>query len=61
MINYYDELSSEDQQKVTECVQALYRQTFLLERQYDRKTKRYQMNREYYECSKHLEFLNYGD
>ena len=57
MINYYDELSSEDQQKVTECVQALYRQTFLLERQYDRKTKRYQMNREYYECSKHLEFL----
>ena len=44
MINYYDELSSEDQQKVTECVQALYRQTFLLERQYDRKTKRYQMN-----------------
>ena len=57
MINYYDDLSSEDQQKVTECVQALYRQTFLLERQYDRKTKRYQMNREYYECSKHLEFL----
>lgn len=57
MIDYYEELSPEDQKKVTESVQALYRQTFLLERRYDRKTKRYQMNREYYECGRHLEFL----
>lgn len=57
MIDYYEELSPEDQRKVTESVQALYRQTFLLERRYDRKTKRYQMNREYYECGRHLEFV----
>lgn len=57
MIDYYEDLSPEDQGKVTGAVQALYRQTFLLERRYDRKTKRYQMNREYYECGKHLEFL----
>ncbi len=51
MINYYEELSPEEQRRVTESVQALYRQTFLLERRYDKKTKRYQINREYYECS----------
>lgn len=57
MINYYEELSPEEQRKVTESVQALYRQTFLLERRYDKKTKRYQINREYFECSKHMEFI----
>ncbi len=57
MINYYEELPPEEQRKVTESVQSLYRQTFLLERLYDKKTKRYQINREYYQCSKHLEFI----
>lgn len=57
MINYYEELSPEEQRKVTESVQSLYRQTFLLERRYDKKTKRYQINREYYQCSKHMEFI----
>jgi len=28
-----------------------------LERRYDRKTKRYQINKEYYQCSKHLDFI----
>ena len=54
MINYYEELPPEEQRKVTESVQSLYRQTFLLERLYDKKTKRYQINREYYQCSMHL-------
>ena len=40
MINYYEELSGEEQQRVKESIQLLYRQTFLLERKYDRKTKR---------------------
>ena len=31
MINYYEELSPEEQRRVTESVQALYRQTFLQE------------------------------
>lgn len=57
MINYYEELPPEEQKKVTESIQSLYRQTFLLERRYDRKTKRYQVNREYYQCNKHMEFI----
>ncbi len=57
MINYYEELPPEEQKKVTESIQFLYRQTFLLERRYDRKTKRYQVNREYYQCDKHMEFI----
>lgn len=57
MIHYYEELSPEDQRKVTETIQTLYRQTFLLERRYDKKTKRYQINRDYYECGKHLDFI----
>lgn len=57
MINYYEELPAEEQRKVTESIQSLYRQTFLLERRYDRKTKRYQVNREYYQCGKHMEFI----
>ena len=57
MINYYEELPPEEQRKVTESIQSLYRQTFLLERRYDKKTKRYQVNRDYYPCSKHLEFI----
>lgn len=57
MIDYYEELPGEEQRQVTESIQALYRQTFILERRYDRKTKRYQINRQYYQCSKHLEFI----
>ena len=30
MINYYEELSGEEQQRVKESIQLLYRQTFLL-------------------------------
>ena len=40
MINYYEELSGEEQRQVTESIQALCRQTFILERRYDRKTRR---------------------
>lgn len=57
MINYYEELPPEEQRRVTEYIGQLYRQTFMLERRYDRKTKRYQINKDYYQCSKHLEFI----
>ncbi len=57
MINYYEELPQEEQRKVTEFITQLYRQTFLLERRYDRKTKRYQINKDYYQRGKHLEFI----
>lgn len=57
MIDYYEELSPEEQRGVTESIQQLTRQTFVLERRYDRRTKRYQLNRDYYRCGRHLEFI----
>ena len=57
MIDYYESLTSEEQQRVTESIGQLYRQTFLLERKYDRKSGRYQTNRDFYQCNKHLEFI----
>ena len=57
MIDYFEALPPDEQQKVKESIQLLYRQTFLLERRYDRKNRRSQLNREYYQCEKHLEFI----
>ena len=57
MIDYFEQLSAEEQQKVKESIQLLYRQTFLLERKYDRRSGRYQMNQEFYKCNKYLEFI----
>ena len=41
MIDYYEALSGAEQAQVSESIRLLYRQTFLLERTYDRKSKRY--------------------
>ena len=57
MIDYFEQLSAEEQQKVKESIQLLYRQTFLLERKYDRRSGRYQMNQEFYKCNKYLEVI----
>ena len=57
MINYYEELSGEEQQRVKESIQLLYRQTFLLERKFEKRTGRMVPVREYRVCSKHREFL----
>lgn len=57
MIDFFERLSEEEQQKVKESVQILYRQTFLLERKYDKKSKRYQINPDFYQCDKYLEFI----
>ena len=53
MIDYFEALSSSEQEQVSESIRLLYRQTFLLERTYDRKTKRYQTNPEFYQCNEH--------
>ena len=53
MIDYYEA----EQAQVSESIRLLYRQTFLLERTYDRKSKRYQTSPEFYQCSQHLEFI----
>ncbi len=57
MIEYYEQLTQEEQEAVTEVIRTLYRQTYLLERKYDRRTGRMQYMKEYRICSKHLEFL----
>ena len=57
MIDYYEALSGAEQVQVSESIRLLYRQTFLLERTYDRKSKRYQTSPEFYQCSQHLEFI----
>lgn len=59
MSNYYEELSGEEQAQVTAAIQLLHKQTFLLERKYDRKTGRFQSNRDFYRCSRHLEFIRW--
>lgn len=57
MIAYYDELLPEKQAELTEIIRLLYRQTFILERKYDRKTGRYQYNKDFRLCNEHLEFI----
>ena len=57
MIDYYEALSGAEQAQGSESIRLLYRQTFLLERTYDRKSKRYQTSPEFYQCSQHLEFI----
>lgn len=57
MIDYFEQLNQEEQDELTEVIQLLYRQTFLLERKYDKRTGRMQYVREHRICMKHLEFL----
>lgn len=57
MIDYYEALSPEEQARVSQTIRTLYRQTFLLERKYDKRTKRYSLNPDYHQCSKHMDFL----
>lgn len=57
MIDYFEALSGAEQKQVSDSIRLLYQQTFLLEHTYDRKTKRYQTNPEFYQCNQHLEFI----
>ena len=57
MIEYYDQLIPEDQEEVSGAIQLLYKQTFVLERKYDRRMGRMQFNREFRICNKHLGFI----
>ena len=51
------ELSEEEQDDIKHVIQTLYRQTFLLERKFEKRTGRMVPVREYRVCSKHREFL----
>ena len=57
MIEYFELLAEEEQQQLTEVVQTVLKQTFVLEKKYEKRTGRFVFNREYRILSKHLEFL----
>lgn len=57
MIEYFEQLSQEEQEEITEVIQILYRQTFVLERKFDKRQGRMVPVREYRVLSKHLEFI----
>lgn len=57
MIPYFDELLPEEQEKVKNVIQLLQRQTFILERKYDKRLGRFQYSSDFRLCSKHLEFI----
>lgn len=59
MIDYYEQLTQEEKEEVTDVIQTLYRQTFLLERKFDKRAERMQYTKEYRTCTKHLEFLKH--
>lgn len=57
MLEYFEQLPAEEQERISEVIGLLYRQTFILERRYDKKAGRLVSNRDYYTCAKHMEFL----
>lgn len=57
MIDYFEQLMAEEQDEITEVIQMLFRQTYLLERKYDKRSGRMQYTKEYRICEKHKEFL----
>ena len=54
---YCDGLMGEEEREITDSIRRLRRQGFILERKYDRRTGRFQYNRECRSCNKHLEFI----
>lgn len=57
MIEYYESLTDEEKDEMKEVIQALFRQTFLLERKYDRRSGRMTSVKEYKIAEKHIDFL----
>ena len=57
MIEYYDVLNDEEKDEMKEIIQMLFRQTFLLEKKYDRRTGRMVSTAEYKFADRHIGFL----
>lgn len=57
MIEYYEQLMNEEQEELTGVIKLLYRQTFVLERKYEKRTGRFVLNRDFRIADRHLEFL----
>ena len=54
MITYFEELMQEEQEELRAVIQLLYRQTFLLERKYDKESRRLVFNKDYRVAERHL-------
>lgn len=57
MIPYYEELNDEEKNAVTKVIRTLLKQTFVLERKYDKKSGRLVYNKEFRTIDLHQEFL----
>ena len=57
MLEYISRLSNADQERMQSVLSQLYRQTFLLERKYDKRVGRLVLNHDYDFCEQHMEFL----
>ena len=57
MIEYYEQLSDEEKDDVKRVIQILFRQTFVLERKYEKRTGRFAFQKDYRILNQHLEFL----
>lgn len=57
MITYFEKLTDAEKDDLQHVIQTLYRQTFLLERKFDKKTGRMSATSDYRICSRHLDFL----
>lgn len=57
MIDYYEQLSDEEKKELTEKIQLLFGQTFVLERKIDRRTGRLAVNPDFRVLERHLEFV----
>lgn len=57
MIEYFEQLEAEERQSISDTIRLLWKQTFLLERKFDKKLGRMRFSRHYRVCYKHFAFL----
>ena len=57
MIEYYEQLMNEEQQELTRIIRLLFRQTFLLEHKYEKRSGRFVPSQDFRTADRHLEFL----
>ena len=57
MIEYYEQLMNEEQQELTRIIKLLFRQTFLLEHKYEKRSGRFVPSQDFRIADRHLEFL----
>lgn len=56
-ITYYNNLLEKEKEDVTRYIKLFFNQNYILERKYNKNRKIYQINQEYRNCERHVEFL----